>query len=541
MAGVASWPHAAGYFHTPPGSVFVWSADPGDNNSYFAKMRTGYRGEWLTTNLYSSEPHPRVLLFPFHVILGRLAALYRDLLKWLTGQAPPAYVTMPAIYQATRFTLTAVLMAMVYWLAGMATTRPARRLWIVALTAFAAGSWAGGLNTEGSVLLSCARFPHFTFSLALYVLACGAFVAAMKHPERRRRCAVWGAAAGLGLGWTHPFDVPALGAIGAAALLWRWAQTRRFPPALFAGLVSFWAFAAFPVLYMGWAKWRSPVLAAIDAQNSLVWAHWWEPAWMLREYLILAAAGTPFLWIRRRDPAAMFVIVWLAVGLCATMAPSGFQRRVIEGLPIALAFGASALVEGGLYRPMIHRWKRNPDESRLPPAGAYRPDARRRRLLRHGCFLFVLLVLSPRTHWLLQSESAEFTAGAALCYIDKENVDAMRWLENRSDWREVVWAQDRLGNAIPFLSGNRVFIGHNRETVDYLEKRALTQRLFSGDMGTGEFLDIVRRYGIHYLYVSRSKRGGRSGAPSVSLAIRELLGKPAYANGGVEIFRLEVP
>src|SRR5574341_2532975 len=47
--------------------------NPMDGQSYFAKMREGWRGEWLFTLPYTPQPGPGVFIFTYYLFLGRLA------------------------------------------------------------------------------------------------------------------------------------------------------------------------------------------------------------------------------------------------------------------------------------------------------------------------------------------------------------------------------------------------------------------------------------------------------------------------------------
>ena len=46
-----------------------------DCYSYLAKMRQGAEGAWLFHIAYTPEPHMGTLFFPFHLLLGKIAAL----------------------------------------------------------------------------------------------------------------------------------------------------------------------------------------------------------------------------------------------------------------------------------------------------------------------------------------------------------------------------------------------------------------------------------------------------------------------------------
>ena len=52
---------------------FVYAIE--DCYSYLAKMRQGAEGAWLFRIAYTPEPHRGALFFPFHLLLGKVAAL----------------------------------------------------------------------------------------------------------------------------------------------------------------------------------------------------------------------------------------------------------------------------------------------------------------------------------------------------------------------------------------------------------------------------------------------------------------------------------
>jgi len=556
---VSSFPIWSGLFQTPPGSFFLWSADPYDNNTYFAKMRPGYRGEWLTVNLYDTIDHEPVLLFPFHVLLGRVAGVYRDFLQWRNGVEPPAYQTMPPVCNDSRLLLTLALAMTIYWFSGMITARPSRRLWAMALALFA-GGWGRACNTEAHVLKSCVFYPNFIVSLCFYVLACGAFLRAVKRPSQRARCVLWGAVAGFGLGWVHPYDAPPLIAIGLVFLAWRWRQTRRFPKTLFIAGAAFGAFAAAPILYQMHVKSREPMFQVIDAQNYLRWDQWWQWARMLDVYLAAAVAGVVALWRRRFGPEAMFVIVWVVVGVAVINIPVEFQRRMIEGLPIGLAFATVAAAEQFLIAPLARlksasgRISSGGPPFVVPPSGGLGSEKRhvptevgttnpRRRLraLRHIAFAGLLLLLLPRTLWVLYDASfTVYRSRARECFIPMEEIEAFDWLSHNTDWREPVWASRERSNAIPFLSGNRVFYGHDVETSFSQEKRLRTAMLFGGALPVEEFHAIVRRFGIRYLYYGPMERA-MNPRGDIAAFDPKTLGVPVFANSLVRVYCLSSP
>ncbi|MCX7044619.1 MAG: hypothetical protein NTX50_03900 [Candidatus Sumerlaeota bacterium] len=540
---ISSFPVWYGLARTPEGHIYLWSSDPYDNNTYFAKMRPGYRGEWMTLNLYDCTSRKAVFLYPLHIAMGHAAAVYRNFLKWRAGADPPAYQTLPLVYNATRLASAFALALAVFWLTGfVAPSRPSRRLWITALALFA-GGWGRVCNTEANIMKCCILFPHFSFSLVFYVVACGAFLQSLKRPRCWKSSCAGAAAAGFALGWIHPYDVPPLAAIAVAALVWRWIVARRLPATLLSATALFALFASAPILLQIRFLSQEPMYKAIEAQNYLRWAYWWEWFAMLDVYLIAAAFGMAALWPRRRRPEAMFIIVWVVVGVAVLNAPQpvSFPRRMIEGLPIGLAFAAVAGLEAWIIRPLA-RWRKTATFSSVSACSACASPAPRLvrgriRRLRHAAFAIVLLALAPRTFWAIYDTS--LGADPLLLktqYIHFEEADAMEWLARNSDWREVVWAGPERGSAIPFLSGNRVFYGHNVETSYSQERLRDTRDLFTGRMPVGMFRAFVHQSGVRYLYVGPLERAMFAG--DIAAYDPETLGAPVFQNKRIQIYRL---
>ena len=505
MGLLASWPTLYGAARTPPDALFLWSADPRDNGSYFDKMRIGYEGQWRTTMRFTSEPHEPAFLFPFHILLGQGARLAVGALEGVgLADEPPVWRVLPAVYNGARFVLVAALVLALYGFAGQFSPRPRQRLRLT-LFAMVASGWIAPPNAEAHILKSAILFPHFTLSLILYVIACGAFLGALRG--RRGAGLVWAAAAaGFGLAWTHPFDVPPLAALGALAPVGLALARRRRPDwSAWGPWVAFCLAAAGPILYQMSLRWRSEVFRAIDAQNVLLWGPWYQWAVMLNVSLLAAAMGAVFLWRRRRRSRECFVLLWLAVGLAMINAPAPFQRRMIEGWPFALALAALAAVDG-----LWVWWARRGGGWGAGSDGAGQVSARTFGRLRRTApwrAPLALALLAPGTLMVLHETSVGvFGRPSRFYYLDRLEAEALVWLEANSPPGAAVWASPGRSPSIPWLTGRRIFYGLDAETVDSQQKRAWTEALFGRQMAAAQFRDLCARYGVDYVYFGPLER-----------------------------------
>ncbi|MBN1866051.1 hypothetical protein JW916_02045 [Candidatus Sumerlaeota bacterium] len=541
VSAAAAFPGLYGWAKTPPNALYLWSGAPWDNNGYLLLMHLGYDGAWLYDNLWTTEPHPRILSLPFYIALGHVARGYGWSWGRFSGNPIPVWKAIPPVYEIARAVVTLLLVFAIYGMTTLLTARRHRRLWIVAYCLFAAGTTGLGKDitgfTEGSVLASCSAYPHFTASLILYVGACSAMLLGLRldesaHPtvrDPRFRAWAWvlAIASGLGLAWVHAFDLPPLFAVGAVVLLVRWRQARRIPRVTLTVYLAFCAVAGVSVLYQMSIMRRWEVFRLMDSNNVLYWWSRWASLKTMDGLLWLSVPGLAFLLLtRRRRPEAVFLVAWVVTAIVAMHAPVKYQRRLIEGLPIALACVLPWTVEGLLVRPLLRR-------------GARPVNVRGRiRLVRHAAYALVLVALLPRTIAILYERSVgRFGAADDLYYVDMREVEAADWLARHAPAGSTVWASRRRGNRMPFLAGLRVFYGHQIMTVHPERKAFLTDCLFSFVLPLAEFRRIVEEHGIDYVFWTRADRT-RGPFPDGDMETYDpkTLGKPVFDNGFAKIF-----
>lgn len=514
-----------------PSIVFLWSGFPWDSNQYLAFMRVGFRGDWMFTNLLTSEPSPPVFLMPFFVALGHAARWLRGAVDWFFGWKMDTWTTLLFTYRAARMAMTFALALSVFWLSGRFTRSTRRRFWITAYALFANGIlWGRVFATESSTLSSCILFPNFNFSLVCYTVLMGAFLGALKSDVR------WGAGGGAGfqsggtafdlaraavaglcLAYVHPFDLPSVGLVWCVALAWRWGASRLFPRRLAAVGAVFCLFAGGAVLQQKWVSWTVPEFGKIDTGNVMPWVSWWDPIRTLELFLIIAAAGVPVLWRSRHRPESLFALAWLAGALGAMCLPLPFQRRTIEGVPLALAFAAVAAVEGWLAGP-------------LRRAGV--------RWARAAALGVVFLLLLPKTCWILYDRAVTYKKPNDYYYSRVLELKALNWLEGEGNWREVVLTSPWQGNRVAFVSGHRSYLAHAVMTVDYFRKEKVTAGVFRRTMPVEEFRRWVREANIRYIFWTERDRASDAKKRDFDSYDPETLGKPVYQNPYARIYRL---
>lgn len=490
---------------------FVYAVE--DGYSYLAKMREGAEGAWLFHIAYTPEPHPGTLFFPFHLLLGKLAALL-----------PGADLTARLVwtYHGARLLFGMGLLLTVYrFLTAFTADLRVRRLAFL-LVAFGGGlgwlpmalgrpDWLGSLPLdlilpEGFTFLVLYGFPHIALARTLLLLGLLFILQAWEvetDVPRFSRPALLAGLAWLGMGMIVPFYVlvawAAAGGIGVALAV----RQRRLPwrglgPTALVGFLS-----APVVLYSAWVFTTDPVYAAWSAQNRILSPH---PAHYLLAFglpLLLAAPIAPRVW-RERGPM-WALLAWVSVVPLLVYLPFNLQRRLVEGVQVPLSLlAARAAVE-------------------LP----------RSEGLRRGLMVGMLSMLLPVSLLLVVGNSLALLPRPAPVFREAGEVAALDWLSGRVRPDDVVLATYETGNYLPARVGARAFVGHGPETVRFDEKRELVSRFFDPSTDDEWRRALLAEYGVDWLFWGPAERALGGFDPFTVPYLRRV-----YWSGGYGVFEV---
>jgi hypothetical protein len=474
---------------------FVYAIE--DCYSYLAKMRQGAEGAWLFRIAYTPEPHRRALFFPFHLLLGKVAALL-----------PGGDLTtrMVFVYHGARLIFGMVLLLVVYRFLAAFTERLAVRRLAWLMVTFGGGlgwllvvvgkpGWLGSMPLdfilpEGFTFLVLYGFPHIALARSLLlggilcllrawkVLAHGSQASALK----------WAALTGflwLVMGLIVPFYVPVAWVIMAAAwcvlgfrqrrVLWRewW---------IAGGTVLV---SAPVVLYSAWVFTADRVYGAWGAQNLISSPH---PLHYVAAYgvlLVLAVFAARDAW--RSEGPTWLALAWVVAVPMLVYLPINVQRRLVEGVQVPL----SLLAALGFY--------------------SFRLQGFRLRVL-----IAVLLVGLSLTNVMLVGGNCLALQGLpAPIYRDAAEVAALDWLaeEGQVASDDVVLTTYETGNYLPARIHARAFVGHGPESIRADEKKALVARFFAGETGDAWRRDLLSEYGVDWVFWGPAERASGSFDP----------------------------
>lgn len=406
--------------------------NPLDANTYLAKMRQGWRGAWLFTLPYTSEPGEGVFLLPYYLFLGHLA-------RWLG-------LSLETVFHAARVAGSFVMFLAAYNLILEYFKRWSSRLGAWLLFVFGSGLgwlatlWGGFTHdlwvAEFIPFLSTLVNPHFPLAAALQLWLFKWMLLPNQHIRSRiLRSIIFVVLLVL----IQPIGVVVLlGVVGAYTAwrvghlrLWRWTE---FWPLL--------VLALFGLPYLGFVLWVTathPVLRLWNAQNLTPSPNLVEALLAGGWPLLLSWAGLLFVG-RRRNFYDSTLVGWYCVGIALVYLPLALQRRLSLGLwmPIVLlaVFGWREMF--ALHFPPV--WRRVLLGLLVATVG-----------------LSNLLVYAAMWVAINQREPAVF--------LTLDEAAGLNWLRDHAG-AAVVLASPELSLFIPARTEARVVYGHPFETVN---------------------------------------------------------------------------
>ncbi|MDY0020759.1 MAG: hypothetical protein RBT47_12245, partial [Anaerolineae bacterium] len=420
---------------TPEGYHYMWNSyNPPDADTYLAKMRLGWFGEWQFKLLHTPERQTGTYLNLFYLALGHGA-------RWLN-------LSLPAVFHGARIVSALVLLYALWWLSGLVTSSSSARVWGVWFALAGGGVgwaalWLRPLPVDLSVpesygFLSILVNPHFPAAQALLIVVLGGLVRWLH--DRDAALGIWPVVLALGLvalGVIQPFAVATVGlAWGLWLMGWLFGQHRIRWQTL-AVLVLIGSIGLLYPLYGVMVIRQDPILSAWNAQNLTPSPPWWS--WVLGYAVVLPFMVVGLDRLRKQDhPLGWMLLAWIVVTLIGIASPLGIQRRFSLGLSIPVGMLAGVGWEQVLSR--CSSW-------RIGLRGA----------------MIVLTLATPLVMILVGTRQPQY---ADLFYISDREVAAARSLLALGP-DHVILSSPVRGEALPWLSGQRVVVGHPMETVAY--------------------------------------------------------------------------
>ncbi|MDY7076643.1 MAG: hypothetical protein SXV54_06915 [Chloroflexota bacterium] len=483
---VSALPYLITWAVMPEGAHFTGLVfNPQDGNSYIAKMRQGFEGDWLFHLAFTPEQSHGAYLFLFHLLLGHLA-------RW-TG------LPLIMVYHAARMVGGAAMLLGLYRLTTWLSAEVGERRVMFALAALGSGlGWLAGLFGTMTAdlwvqeaflayaLLANAHFP-LAIGLMVGIADCGLRIAGcgwrtengesrLEGGEKRRW--LWGLGmvlAAVALGVVQPFGLVAVfGGLGVMLVV-RVVRERIVPWRALAWVVGAGVMALPYPLYMQWALHVDRVLAEWNVQNVTSSPPLWDWVLSYGVVFVLAVLGA-ITAARRGSEGDRLLLGWVVVTLVGMYVPLPLQRRLSLGLGVPLGLLAG-MGWWRVVRPRI--------------------GARRRRLFQGLVVAFC--ALTPVFLMLVALLAAQ--AGSPWFYLSDGEWAALEWLRDEGQPDAVVLCAPQMGLFVPAWAGQRVVYGHPFETVDAERRKAQVEASWAGEMSPQEREAFLQENGVGYVLV----------------------------------------
>jgi hypothetical protein len=520
LLGLVELPALVAVRQAAPDAVFSgFLFNVQDGNSYLAKMQAGAHGAWLLQIPHTTEPHQPVPLFVFHLLLGRAAGALG--------------LGLPLAYHLAGWLAGALMLAVTYrFVALFLGTVALRRLAWLLVAAGGGLSWLGlaaaGVNWvqgEPLDLYSPEAFASLALIYTLPHLALaragllGGLTLLIGAVERGRvREALLAAGVWLATALIVPLYVVVMAAVTIAYAAALGLRARPLPRRAVALALVAVAWTPPVSAYIAWIFRADAVLASWSAQSNIYSP---APIYYAAAYglpALLALAGLPWALRARRR---WWLLAWLAVIPLLVTLPVNFQRRLLEGVQVALAILAVA----GLA---------------VLGARLARRAARRRQLLRAA----VLGALLPTNLLLLATAFATAVGGAEPAFHPRGLVSTAGWLERNAPGGHVL-SSFATGNALPALAYVRTYIGHEAETPDIAARQAAVRRFYQATTPDAERRALLAAGTIDYVVFGPAERALGEPEAGATRGAFDPAGaaylEPVYTEGEWRLYRVISP
>lgn len=446
-----------------------------DGNSYIAKMLTGYNGDWLFRTPYTAVPQNGAVVFLPYLLLGKLA-FFSDL-----------HLNLVVLYHLFRLAASTLSIIATYTFISLFTDSVVLRRLGLAVAILGGGlGWIVGLvwgellgslplefySPESFGFLSIYGIPHLAFARALMFFGLAAYL---------KGRGVLAGALWLALGFFQPVNVVVAWSVVVAHLLavtiyMRWTGSTKshskwgerkglFRQGIFAVVVS-----SPMVVYSATIFVIDPILRAWkwSGQNLITSPH---PLHYLLAYgLLLPFAVIGMRWVvKHSDFRGMLLSAWVIILPVLVYIPVDFQRRLAEGVWVAIVVLAVIAIENVRFRTPFHK--------------------------------FVPLALTlPSTLILLIGGYLSAISPSSPIYLPSQEIVAFEYLAGIAVDETVVLSSFDTGNALPAWAPVRVVIGHGPESIGLAEVRPRIAAFFQSSTAHQVRRELIDEFGVKYVF-----------------------------------------
>ena len=515
--GLTSLPYLVGYW--AQGSSFhflgfVFGVD--DGNSYIAKMLAGASGDWLFRTPYTAYTQSGAFSFFPYLLLGKLAyppgqheqlVFLFQLFRWIGG-----FLVIFATYDFVALFLQRVNYRR---LATAMVTLGGGLGWLFALGL--SSLWQGRIplefySPETFGFLSVLGLPHLEVARACLLWGMREYL--VNSHEFAYRRVVKGGLLWLGIGLFQPLTVVTGWVIlGLHVVITSiFINIKEFQPlrifskerGRFVTAFGMVLISCPIVLYTFIAFSLDPFLKSWTEQNLILSPPISDYLLAFLNVLPLTISGIVFV-IRTKKWDAILPAAWVIVFPVLAYAPYNLQRRLPEGIWVAVVILAFIFIENKLarYQKTIRLWAA-------------------------AAFLSTLFFFA----------GSALTAAAPISplFISLNEVKAFHSLGELVNKGDVVLADFRISNELPAWLPVRTVVGHGPESINASQLTPRIDSFFATSGQNSARIALIQELAIKYIVLGPEEQTSTNWDPGSS-GIAELV----YQDPDFKIFRIVVP
>ena len=469
--------------------------NPIDGQSYLAKMKLGFQGEWKFNLPYTAEKGEGAYLFLFYILLGHLARMLNVKLI-LMFHIARIFGAIFLLWSSTNFIkqIFSESWQRVNWF--IISILGAGLGWVAILFGlFTSDFWVA----EAYPFLSMYANPHFAFGLGLmlFVLLPGRKLSLLEHLTL-----------GVVLGIIQPFSVVIIvivffvravhEMISMPGTLKQRIGTSQF----IQGVLAFCVGGGIVLGYQFIAIQRDHLLSIWNAQNITPSPLPFDLFLSLSPCLMLAGLGLKSAWHAEKGKLLVF---WAGISLCLIFIPWNLQRRFLTGLYVPISglaiFGLDHVLEFTKSRRKI------------------------------ASILLILLVIPTNMIVIFSGLEATNRKDESI-FWDMYLSEAFDWIEDNTQNDSVFLADEKTGLYIPPQTGRRVVYGHPFETTEAAYQLDFVQAILEGKYPVDNIRDELTVRGVDFVVA-------RTDLKNIIQDMTEGKFPVVYKNSGVIIYMVK--
>ena len=466
-----------------------------DFNAYLSKMTQGGKGEWVVHERFTAEPHEGSLLQIFYLILGKITI-------GLMGLRPDF------AYHLSRFVLAALrICAAYYFILAVIPGKGKKVLRILSLALFVfsgnfplkitnpaefgifigADKYRMFFDTWSNLdpLIRLSYLPHWLAAQGILMICLGFLVKLARQANPLKLSVVIGILGALG-GFILPSASIIIVPVWFLFILFFKRNLKMFSGFLVGSLII-----GIPLLYISWVMqfypWKALSLSDQGAMLKFPWVSY-----------ITALGATGII-------GAIGALVFSGASLI-----NFFRKKEVNfGTAIVVLWAGVVFLSIWFFDTFLHY-----DQRRFIQVGVELPLAIMTVYLLKNIKNYLLIIIfgvllipsvfvwyisyQSRVTFIRDRINASYPFVSYTPYVvyqPRDWMEAIFWLSKNTTVDDVVFTDYVAGNYIAAYGGNRVYVGHGGQTVDYLNKLALVRAFYTGEMTNDEAkLFLMKNY-----------------------------------------------